>query len=898
MKRIIMLLMGLLLVQVAAAATGVTVLADRALTVSWRSDDQYATTPTGSFDLKDEGGGLYRGAFYKIGSYWAALTAPQIEGYSFLGWYTLPSNVGYVESTVQDCSVRLTTGFEISSSTYTKSAKTSSMWWGDYILCPKYEPIQFSVSFDGNGATSGSMQDQTGKTIDSSFALTANAFLRTGYSFGGWTNRSGRIFADCDQVTGANFWNSTEKMFDASLYAVWIVGVCTVTFDSNGGSEPVPGSKPVTYGELYGALPTVTRAGHAFAGWWTEKDGGTRVTDTTRAFLTANQTLYAHWSINTYSVGVSVIGNGSATRDPDAARYDYDTSVSLVACPNEGYAFAGWSDGSADANRAITVVSNANYTAIFTARVYTVTFNADPGDCEEKSRKVAFGNYIGDLPTATQFHKRHTGWYTDGGRQISSLDRYEWSVNITLYARYVDAEKYDIAADVRPDPACGTVSGVGQYVEGDPVQLVANPAEGYGFRDWNDGNASSVTNFTVVGGRMLTAVFTANVYTVTFVSAEGSPRRQTKSVTYNATYGIFPPVTAEEDRELEGWYTEAGGTGVRVTPESIVSTASDHELYANWRDVPTYRIVYDGNGGTGPVPVEQKAYCGVETNLLPNAYSLIGHVFLGWSTNAMAKAADYANCASVKDLVGQNEVCTLYAIWRPLTLAEAMHATGDLEWNSVTPSGQSVDSTWDPVVDVSAGFEQSGSCVRESAGAMPNAVQLLTALLPSDGRLGFRFKFTDGNDKSRLYFSIDTKSNETTNVRSPIYAAPGPDGWSMFATNVMEEAGKWIHIKFYSPSGSCDIDQMTWTPKGSEPKYVDVDSEVTEFSMADGKLIFVFDATNDETSAYHLLGTNDLVAPMPWPMVYEIGKLSGSFTFEIPIKEDEPKMFYRIRALK
>ncbi len=39
--------------------------------------------------------------------------------------------------------------------------------------------------------------------------------------------------------------------------------------------------------------------------------------------------------------------------------------------------------------------------------------------------------------------------------------------------------------------------------------------------------------------------------------------------------------------------------------------------------------------------------------------------------------------------------------------------------------------------------------------------------------------------------------------------------------------------------------------------------------------------------------------PMPWPMVFEIGKKPfGSYSFEIPIKEDEPKMFYRIRALK
>ena len=91
------------------------------------------------------------------------------------------------------------------------------------------------------------------------------------------------------------------------------------------------------------------------------------------------------------------------------------------------------------------------------------------------------------------------------------------------------------------------------------------------------------------------------------------------------------------------------------------------------------------------------------------------------------------------------------------------------------------------------------------------------------------------------------------------------------------------------------IDHVTWTPDRKEPEYADADTPVTGFSMADGKLGFSFVG---DGSTYHLLGTNDLVAPMPWPMVFETNKASGTIIFDIPVKADESKMFYRIRALQ
>ncbi|MEE3403951.1 MAG: InlB B-repeat-containing protein [Acutalibacteraceae bacterium] len=72
----------------------------------------------------------------------------------------------------------------------------------------------YEVTFDGNGATSGSMQAQTFK-FGTSENLTANAFTKTGYSFAGWAeSASGEAaYADKQEYT-----MSTEG---ATLYATW-----------------------------------------------------------------------------------------------------------------------------------------------------------------------------------------------------------------------------------------------------------------------------------------------------------------------------------------------------------------------------------------------------------------------------------------------------------------------------------------------------------------------------------------------------------------------------------------------------------------------------------------------------------------------------------------------------
>jgi uncharacterized repeat protein (TIGR02543 family) len=81
-----------------------------------------------------------------------------------------------------------------------------------------------------------------------------------------------------------------------TLYAQWTAMKYTVVFDSNGGTTPNPASKTVTYGLAYEDLPTVTRMGYTFAGWFTAPIGGTKVKSITPVGTASTHTLYAQWT--------------------------------------------------------------------------------------------------------------------------------------------------------------------------------------------------------------------------------------------------------------------------------------------------------------------------------------------------------------------------------------------------------------------------------------------------------------------------------------------------------------------------------------------------------------------------------------------------------------------------
>ncbi len=117
---------------------------------------------------------------------------PVKEHYTFLGWDSEGETSGSLVSEF-DFSTEITSYIQVYA---------------------KWMPETYTLTFDGNGAASGSMDSMT-FTYGVSQALNTNTFVRTGYNFTGWATSP----ASSTVVAGDGSYYSVAE--DMTLYAVW-----------------------------------------------------------------------------------------------------------------------------------------------------------------------------------------------------------------------------------------------------------------------------------------------------------------------------------------------------------------------------------------------------------------------------------------------------------------------------------------------------------------------------------------------------------------------------------------------------------------------------------------------------------------------------------------------------
>ena len=124
-------------------------------------------------------------------------------------------------------------------------------------------------------------------------------------------------------------------------------------------------SKSYTYGAKLGTLPSASRNGYTFNGWFTSPSGGSKITTTTTV-PSNNVTYYAQWTPINYSISYNLNG-GSVSGNPTS--YNIESSAITLKNPTRsGYIFTGWtgSNGSYP-QTSVTIASgstgNKSYTA-------------------------------------------------------------------------------------------------------------------------------------------------------------------------------------------------------------------------------------------------------------------------------------------------------------------------------------------------------------------------------------------------------------------------------------------------------------------------------------------------------------------------------------------------------
>ena len=473
-----------------------------------------------------------------------------------------------------------------------------------------------TVTFDGNGATSGEMADQTIGEVTAS-ALTANAFTKTGHTFKGWaTTPNGQVaYADKAQVTTADA--------DMTLYAVWETNTYNITWKLNDGAFifaeeglALPGS--AKYGEEVAISGAFEKIGHSVDTVKDHNGNELAYADNAYSFTMPAEdvTITVAWTVNSYDLTWDIDG------DRTTVQVNYGVAILEPVGPTkQGYTFAGW-EGTIPATmpaEAITITLKSTWTpAENRYQVETYTMGLDGQYSEPVVETVTEGVKTEDEivlnPTAAE------GFALD--TESSVLKAEVAADGSTVLKVYFARNQYKVTWNVD-----GTLTEKTYYYGAD-LEVIGDPSkEGHTFDAWLDAEGSEAQFPESMPAADLTyyASWTVNQYTVYFMDAD--------SVIDSKTFDYGADLEVINDPSKVGHtfvkWLDGQGADAEI-PEKM--PASDLTYYAKWQ-VNQYDIHWDYDGD-GVADETTTAYYGdklVPADRTKDADKVNTYTFLGWS---------------------------------------------------------------------------------------------------------------------------------------------------------------------------------------------------------------------------------------------------------------------------
>lgn len=493
---------------------------------------------------------------------YGTLTTPIRNGYHFDGWFT-----------------ELTAGEEVTVEeilTNEGNVHIFAHW--------TIESYELTVKPNGGEWTDGENTFITDQIFILEYLSTKEIKVptREGYRFNTWSfegNPNGSSLTST--IADATF---TMGYSNIAIKAEWAAKEYTIIFDGNGGTS-TESNKTVIYDSTYGELPTATREGYDFKGWYTAKDGGEQITSSSIVKITKSQELYAHWEAKQYTVTYNPNG-GTVTNSTETVTFgkEYGTLETPI---RRGYVFDGWYLDSELTNKITnaTKVSNANDHIIYakwTANNYTITFDLAGGTSSVTTKKVTYDEPYGILPTPTREGYTFSGWYTlaQEGAKITETTIVDIVEDTILYAHW-NATKYTVTFNTNGGNSVNDI----QVTYHSTYENLPTPTRtGYAFLGWYSDSAltnkiEKTTQVTTASNHILYAKWQVNTYRVVFDS-DGGTTCASKEVVYGEEYGTLEYPT-KEGYTFIGWYIDQSCSS-QVFKSTIVTKASDHTLYAGW----------------------------------------------------------------------------------------------------------------------------------------------------------------------------------------------------------------------------------------------------------------------------------------------------------------------------
>ena len=363
-------------------------------------------------------------------------------------------------------------------------------------LYPEWIPNTYTIKYDGNGNTAGTMAESTFE-YDTTGTLKSNAFQKQSYLFNGWNTKSdgsGQSYSN-----NAEIFNLTDKNNEIiTLYAQWLLNEYTISFDKNGG-DSAPAAQAKVHGvdlKLTDELPqktyqiTVdmnTSSGSTFPAWHESK-----------YILNAQ---FTRWNTSADGTGTTYNPGDSYLNDSDLvlfARWNPAKLVSLSEPTRAGYDFIGWfgrytnvdTDFDEQLNQygytayglpmrpGMQIWGNITIHPEWRAKSYKVSFDANDGTVETTTKTVTFDGAYGELPVPVKAGHNFEGWFTErvNGVCVDKDTLYTNPSNTTLYAHWSD-EKEVKSIKINPEKT-KTSYYVGDNFDKSNITLIVEYVDG------------------------------------------------------------------------------------------------------------------------------------------------------------------------------------------------------------------------------------------------------------------------------------------------------------------------------------------------------------------------------------------------------------------------------------
>lgn len=395
-------------------------------------------------------------------------------------------------------------------------------------------------------------------------------------------------------------------------------------------------------------LPTPSKTGYTFDGWYTQSSGGTKVSNTYTP--AGNVTLYAHWTNVNYTLTINPNGGIWNNTTSNSTKTGTTNSKLSIANPTpKGYTVSFNSNGGNNVNSITSQRTFTNWSLSGSGSISGTTYTFGSGNA---TLTANYNNGSITLPSATKAGHKFKGWYSNGcGTTFigNAGESYTPTSNVTLKACY---SYYAYILDVYPNG--GTWNGTTEKTRIEPL---ANPKPSiYGNTDYTGKIGSTIeipnpippsgytVSFNTNGGSSISSITSTKSFNGWNNSSPGTFSGTTYTYGEGSGYitanyknnSVNLPKPTKSGYTFNGWYTaSSGGTKVNNT----YTPTGNITLYAHW-SANSYTLSFDANGcGTLGVSYVTatvgKTYGDADDgDGLPSIALTTGKKFDGWYTSS------------------------------------------------------------------------------------------------------------------------------------------------------------------------------------------------------------------------------------------------------------------------